>query len=609
MPGNKQHRVRSIELRVADIEGDRIPCVVSSEEPVDRGDYFEVLSHNPPDIDLRRAPLPLIVQHDHRQLNVGVVEDLRVEGRKLRGMARFGSGELAQQLLRDVKDGIVRNLSVGYRINKALEELGRVVRFSWQPLEVSAVSIPADTQAGFFRSLTLEGNHMNTTTENTTTLDHQTRSQQRASRRSESEIRESVREINALASQFNIASRDVNSFIDDAGLDVAGFRTFVMDKIKGRGTGNIRFDESPELGLTGREVGRYSFVNAIRAQVDPMFRNECGFEMEVSRAFAQKTGREARGMWVPPEVLMQQRDLVVGTPVYGGNLRPTDHDAAHYIDILRKRCHIISLGATLLTELRGNVAIPSQVGSTTGYWVTENAAVTESQPAFGQVNLSPKTCGGFVDYSRKMVLQSAPEIEMIVRRDLAGVIAVELDRVAIAGSGSGAEPLGILGTSGIGSVAIGTNGGAPTWGHMLQLEESLAIANADTTTMAYLTNQKVRRKLKATTKVSADAGAGFIWEGFGGDDPGWGRVNGYRAVASNNVPSNLTKGTSSGVCSAVILGNWQDLLIGQWGGLDILVDPYTGATAGTHRVVALQDVDIAVRRIASFAAIMDALTA
>lgn len=608
MPGNKQHRVRAIELRVADSTGDRIPCVVSTEEPVDRGDYFEVLSHSPRDIDLRRAPLPLIVQHDHSQLNVGVVEELQVVDRKLRGVARFGSGELAQQLLSDVKDGIVRNLSVGYRIIKALEELGSVVRFAWQPLEVSAVSIPADTQAGFFRTLTLEGNHMTAmNTENTLGLDHQSRSQRRNAARSESEMRDAVTQINAMAEQFDVPPHKVRSYIEECGFDVDGFRRLVIESTRRTGA-DLRVDESPELGLSKREAEKYSFVNAIRAQVDPLFKRDCGFEIEVSRAFAQKTGREARGLWVPPEVLLQQRDLVVGTPAYGGNLRPTEYDAAHFIEILRKRCHVMNLGATVITGLRGNLAIPSQTGSAQAYWVTENGAVTESQPIFGQVNMAPKTCGGFTDYSRKMVLQSAPEIEMIVRKDLAGIIAVELDRVAVAGSGTGAEPLGVLGTSGIGSVAIGTNGGAPGWDHMLALEEALAIANADTTTIAYMTNQKVRRKLKGTTKVSGDAGAGFIWEGIGADDPGWGRVNGYRSVASGNVPSNLTKGTSAGVCSAIILGNWSDLIIGQWGGLDILVDPYTGATAGTHRVVALQDVDIAVRRVASFVAIMDALT-
>ena len=75
-----------------------------------------------------------------------------------------------------------------------------------------------------------------------------------------------------------------------------------------------------------------------------------------------------------------------------------------------------------------------------------------------------------------------------------------------------------------------------------------------------------------------------------------------------NVPSNLTKGTSSGVCSAIIFGNFNDLIIGQWGGTDILVDPYTGSGSGTIRVVVFADVDVAVRHAESFSATQDYLT-
>jgi HK97 family phage major capsid protein len=176
-----------------------------------------------------------------------------------------------------------------------------------------------------------------------------------------------------------------------------------------------------------------------------------------------------------------------------------------------------------------------------------------------------------------MLLQSTPDIEAIIRADLASIIATEVDRASIAGTGLDNQPTGILGTSGIASVAIGANGGPITWTHILQLEEALANASADMGAMAYLTNSKVRRALKA--------------------------------AASSNVPSNLTKGTSVSVCSATIFGNWQDLLIGQWGGLDLMVDKFTNGTSGGTRVIALLDVDIAVRRAASFAAILDATTA
>ncbi len=84
-------------------------------------------------------------------------------------------------------------------------------------------------------------------------------------------------------------------------------------------------------------------------------------------------------------------------------------------------------------------------------------------------------------------------------------------------------------------------------------------------------------------------------------------LNGYPAHVTNQVASDLTRGTGTGL-SAIFFGNWSDLLIGHWGTLDILVDPYTGGTAGTVRVIALQDVDVAVRQPASFSVMLDAIT-
>lgn len=595
-------KYRNVELENRDDANRTVEASLSSETPYYRpGDGYEVLRHTAEAVDLSRAPLPLLTSHDSRQTPVGIIENIRIAGGKLRGLLRFGGSQRALDAWEDVKAGVLRSISVGYQVirTEANGEDGYTVT-RWMPYEASLVSVPADPTVGVGRSIertiTMEHNQENT----------QSRSQRRADARSESDIREAVQEINALASQFNIASRDVNDFIDEHGLNLNRFRQFVTDSI--RDNGMLRPSEEPELGMSSREVGRYSFTKAILALVDPVSRRDAGFEIECSRAFAQKTGRDPQGLWVPREVLMHRRDLVVGTASAGGNLVATDLLATGFIELLRNRCHVMNIGATLLSQLNGNLSIPSQTAASTAYWVAENGALTESQASIGQVSMSPKTVGAFTDYSRKMLLQASPEVEGLVRRDLAATLAVEIDRVAIAGSGSGAQPRGILNTSGVGSVAIGTDGGAPTWDHILALEETIATANADTSSMAYLTNANVRRKLKGTTKVSGDAGAGFIWQDVGGDGPGWGRVNGYLAAATGNVPNNLTKGTGTGL-SAMIFGNWSDLMIGQWGGLDLLLDPYTGATAGIHRIVAMQDVDIAVRRAASFAAISDIATA
>lgn len=354
---------------------------------------------------------------------------------------------------------------------------------------------------------------------------------------------------------------------------------------------------SAHIGMNQREVRQYSLVRAIWASVQNDWRG-AELEREASVAVARQLRREPQGFFVPAD--WAQRDLVVGTNTAGGHTVQTELLAQSFIALLRNSMMVRAAGATILSDLTGNIAIPRQTGGATAYWVAENGAPTESQQAFDQVAMSPKTVGAFTDMSRRLLMQSSLDVEAFVRGDLATVLALAIDLASMHGSGSSNQPLGIAGTSGIGSVAGGTNGLAPAWSHLVSLETEVAIDNADINRLAYVTNAKVRGKLKQVEKAT-NTGL-FLWAD--GAQP----INGYPAYISNQVSSTLTKGTSSGVCSAIFFGNWADLIIGLWGGLDILVDPYTGSTAGTVRVVALQDVDIAVRHPESFAAMLDALT-
>ena len=177
-------------------------------------------------------------------------------------------------------------------------------------------------------------------------------------------------------------------------------------------------------------------------------------------------------------------------------------------------------------------------------------------------------------------------------------MALELDRACINGSGAANQPTGILNTAGIGSVAGGTNGLAPTYANIVDLESAVSNANAAIGNLGYLTNAKVRGQLKQT-EIFAGTSGSPVWSGQ--------EVNGYNGYVSNQVPSNLTKGSASGICSAIIYGNFADVLIGMWGGLDLQVNPYALDTSGGVRVTAFQDCDVAVRHPESFAAMLDAL--
>ncbi len=323
-----------------------------------------------------------------------------------------------------------------------------------------------------------------------------------------------------------------------------------------------------------------------------------GRAREVSAELERRSGRRAQGMlWhmgAPADV--EQRVMTTALPASGpgGTLIPTDYRGDLFIDRLRRSNRVRAMGATMLTGLTGNVTIPRRKASVVAGWVAENTALPNSDPAFDSITLSPKHCGVISEWSRNMIQQASPDVEQLARNDMAQELARTLDLAAILGSGTGAEPRGILNTSGIGSVALGANGGPITFDALADLMGVVDDADATGGSMGFLTNTKVRRaaaKLKATD--GNPLGVQVMFQGM-------------TPTVSNNVPSNLTKGTGTNL-SPVIYGNWSDLIIGVWSELDILVNPYeaTAYAKGNVQIRAMMTVDIAVRHPESFAAIRD----
>jgi HK97 family phage major capsid protein len=411
--------------------------------------------------------------------------------------------------------------------------------------------------------------------------------------------RERISGISALARMF-VGNDDLANTLIDSGKSLDEARAAFLEKIGARQkpiTG-----EEAKIGMTSTELKQFSFARVINALANPTDRHmqdAAAFEFECSHAAQKTSKRQAQGIMIPYDVLHGQRDLTVTTAAEGGNTVATSLLASSFIDLLRSKMVVSGLGTQMLMGLTDFVAIPRQSSGASAFWVAEGVAPTESQQAFDQVTLAPKTLGAFTDFSRRLLLQSSIDVESFVKRDLASVIALEVDRAAIHGTGTAPQPRGIVATSGIGSVAGGTNGAAPTYANIVALETAVAVSNADIGSLAYLTNTRVRGLLKRT----------FV-NTTGGETPVFtqdGMMNGYRAAVTNQVSNTLTKGTSVGNCSAIIFGNFSDLIIGMWGGLDLTVDPYTFSTSGTIRIVAMQDVDVAVRNAASFAAMLDAL--
>lgn len=598
-----QFREISIPEGSVDTEKRTVELAFSSEtKEVVRYYGVEILDHAPASVRLGRLNDggALLLNH-HSDKQIGVVESAKIDADRVgRAVVRFGKGAEADAIFQDVIDGIRRKVSVGYVVHGMILESsgddGDVYRITdWEPIEVSIVAVPADNSVGVGRSepkITHEKEEIMTTQETLAPAAPAVPAAvvqapvDRAAIEAEIRAKELKRlnDIEAVGQKFKgFGGEELAREAIAKGHTVEQLNAAILER-----AGDKKPVPDGKIGMNETEVRSYSFLRAIHALANPADRRAqeaAAFEREASEAAATKLGRTAHGLIVPYDVLVQpqNRDLVVGTSTAGGHTVATELMAGSFIELLRKRMVMAALGSTMMNGLVGNIAIPRQTSGATAYWVAESGTPTESQQAFDQVTMSPKTVGAFTEYSRKLLLQSSIDVENFVRMDLAKQIALEIDRVALYGSGSSNQPLGIKNTAGINTVNFGA--AAPTWAEIVDLETQVAADNADVGTLAYLVNARGRGTLKVTEKAT-NTGM-FIW---GTDNS----VNGYRAEVSNQV-----EGTA-GSTEDHFFANWADLMIGFWSGLDLMVNPFSGDTSGTVRVTALQDVDVAVRHPESF---------
>ena len=603
--GERMQRTEATEIRSLDERTFEFPF--SSEYPVVRYFGSEVLSHDSqaPNFMRLNDGAPFLFNHNPDKV-LGVVERAYLDEDKKRAYAkiRFSRSEFAKQYLDDVKDGILRGISFGYSIDEVEQREEGVLATSWTPHELSLVSIPADPTIGIGRSLLSEEPAMpessqpeDTTITNEAPVEKQeTRSAVTTAStpapameeqtpnleviRSEARKAEKdrVAAINALGAQHRMSDLAQELVDGDSSIDEA--RAAFLEKIGTRQVEQpIRSADvsSNDLGLSQKEVQRFSFIRALNHLANPgdnQARRAAEFEIEVGRESAKKYDRSSNGIVVPNEVL--RRDLTVGTATAGGNLVDDVLLSGSFIEILRNRLALAQAGMTTLSGINGNISIPKQTGAAQAYWVGEGSSPTESQQTIEQVNLSPKTCGAFTDFSRKLLLQSDISVEQMVRDDLARVLALELDRVGLNGSGSSNQPLGIINTTGIGTQSLTSFG---TFAEYIGMETDVAVANADAGALRYIINASARGALKGTEKASGTAQ--FVYEND--------EINGYPVTVSNQLSNN-----------DALFGDFSQLIMAMWSGLDLTVDPYAGATAGTVRIIALQDVDFAVKQPGAF---------
>jgi HK97 family phage major capsid protein len=578
--GEVSHRAMAIEMSPVNEDTRTVSIAVSSEEPVERSFGNEVLLHAEENIDLeflRSGRAPLLLDHDPEK-QIGVIQDVELDSssRRLRATVRFGKGALAREAFDDVVDGIRANISVGYGISEMKKrDKETYVATRWRPVEASLVSIPADVTVGVGRSSEVSDKlnfkpieEKPMTTENTVDIASIEANAKKDAQRNASQIVE-------LGQRHGMTDQAQKAIAEGRSIDE--FRGAVLDSI-----GSKQALENQDIGMDKKEIQRFSLVKAIRALANPndmRAQREAEFEFECSRNASEMYGRTAQGIMLPAEVLRnwKQRDLNSSDE---SDLFSDDYRAGDFIDVLRNASSVMQAGATMLSGLSGDVAIPKKLTSANASWIaTEGGDASESEMTVGSIRLTPKTLGAFTDVTRQLLIQSSLDVENLIRDDLVQALGLAIDKAGLEGIGASGQPTGILNTTGVNQVA-NFAAANPTFAEVVGLETAIAEDNALAGNLAYILPAGMYGALKTTEKASGTAQ--FVADGR--------TINGYRSIVSNQA----TAGN-------LYFGNFADLLIGMFGGLDITVDPYTHSKNGTIRVVALQSVDMAVRHAQSFA--------
>jgi HK97 family phage major capsid protein len=358
------------------------------------------------------------------------------------------------------------------------------------------------------------------------------------------------------------------------------------EKEKSNMAKDYSFKRAMEMAITGRREG-----------VEGEFSAMGGSEFQRSGVSVS-----AHSIKIPSEVFTRDMTATGGTSGSEGGVN-VQTSVGSIIDVLLPRTVLAGLGVQRLSGLVGNLDLPTASTLPSAGWNTENGTATEKSPAFSKITFSPKRLAAYIQVSNQLMLQSSNSIDGYVRNWLLNAMAQSLETAAIKGGGSN-EPVGIIGNANVNVTFAGgatsnstnANGIAPVWADVVNLMK--AVENANGNGVAYLTNPLVKAKLQTTARQSSGVEGNFIWPSGGTD------LNGYNVQTTTLVPSNLSKGSSS-TLSAMIFGDFSKMAIANWGGMELTVDPYSGATAGLTNVVLNAYLDCNLLNPAAFAVCKD----
>jgi HK97 family phage major capsid protein/HK97 family phage prohead protease len=597
----------------------------SSEEPVLRWYGWEILSHEKGAVNMERLAsgrANVLVNHEPGDW-VGVVESARVgDDKKGRATVRFGSGARASEVFRDVRDGILTSVSVGYsrdemkltRQKEGEEDEYTITR--WTPIEVSLVTIPADSKVGVGRAAELlrqpaaPAAQRKETSMNEAELAAEAEAAEKRKKKEKEDQerteREAIEKLQARSAveleqgrRKAIESLCKINKLDDRyrdmwigqGVSLEAVTEDILKVLEERGRTNPQ--PASRLGLTRPEAQRFSLGRAIVACRDGDWKN-APFELECSREVAKKLGRlmEPTNFFIPFEVMerpidqgvreylasLGRRDLTVATAGAGGFLVGTENMG--FIEMLRNRSVAFRMGVRQLSGLQGSVTVPRQSAAATAVWLANEAStITESQQTFVQMALTPKSVGAYTEISDLLLKQSSPGAEGIVTDDLAQQVALAADLAVLEGSGAGGQPTGIANTAGIGAVT----GTSLAYAGVLEFQTDVATANVMPARGGYVTTPAVASLLmqrQRFTSTDTPLWVGNIWDGV---------VSGFPGMSSNQLTA-----------ATMIFGDWQEGVVGEWGVLEVTVNPFANFQAGIIGVRALYSLDVGIRRPFAF---------
>ena len=343
--------------------------------------------------------------------------------------------------------------------------------------------------------------------------------------------------------------------------------------------------------LSNHERKHYSLAKLLRDSLTGV--EGPTLERDVSDGISADLKQVPKGRWVPLRIRASGLDLKTQTA--GAYL--AGREVGDVIDYLAAQSKVLTLGAQMITGLSFAPVFPTENSPTVASWVSENPGsdVAEVNQTFGARTVSAHSLQATNLVSRQLLLQSSADMENWLRRKLAEAHALALDKAAIHGSGSAGQPLGLLSVPSIGDLALGQNGAAATGANIVELER--LGGDGDAQFSGFLTNSLQRSKLRSVPEITS--GTTPVWKD--------GTLLGHRAEVSDQVASNLVKGSSSDCSPIIYSADWSKLLFFEFtGAIDIVVDPFNVKKRGMVELTSFGTYDVLVQQPARFSAIKDA---